>query len=255
MQPISPYQVLNVHPECNYDELKTQFKILAKKYHPDKGGDKYIFNLLVDSFKSILHDMKLKNTDKDFHALKSEFTKDSKTKTEYVTANEDFHQRFNQFFTENRTKDETVEKGYDKFINEHDVKTSNKHYKIQKYKEPVGNILSKLDFYELGTNVKDYSGRNDDMRKLQYMDYQYAHTTSKLIDPNQVQQRTDFKSLDDIKQKRGAENFEMTNDDKLFYEKVDKLKNRREQKRIENLTKFDNYLENHAKNLASLHIC
>ena len=39
MQTISPYNVLNIHPNCTLDEVKNQFKKLAVQYHPDKGGD------------------------------------------------------------------------------------------------------------------------------------------------------------------------------------------------------------------------
>lgn len=254
MESISPYNVLNIHPTCTLDEVKNQFKKLAVQYHPDKGGDKNIFNLLVHSFKQIVKDINDKTSDKDFHTLKTEYKHSNNTETNFVVANDGFNDKFNKFFNDNRTKDSNFERGYANFISEPEVKTSQKHYKLKKYKEPEGSILSKLQFEELGTTTKDYSGKNDNIHKLQYMDYQYAHTTSKLIEPDLVKHRNEFKSLNDIKQKRSTENFSMTDNEKSYYEKLSLINDRKEQKRIANLHKYDNYLDNHNTSISQLTI-
>ena len=234
--------------------MKNQFKKLAVQYHPDKGGDKNIFNLLVHSFKQIIKDIKDKESDKSFHTLKTEHKHSINTDTDYVVANDGFQDKFNRYFNENKTKDTNFERGYDIFISEPEVKTSQKHYKLKKYKEPEGSVLSKLQFEELGTTTKDYSGKNDNIHKLQYMDYQYAHTTSKLIDPDMVKHRNEFKSLNDIKQKRSSENFSMTDDEKTYYEKLSVMNDRKEQKRIANIHKYDKYLDIHNTSISKLSI-
>ena len=254
MQGISPYNVLNIHQNCTLDEVKNKFKRLAVQYHPDKGGDKNIFNLLVHSFKQIVKDINDKSSDKDFHTLKTEYKHTNNADTNYVVANDGFQDKFNKYFNENKTVDTNFERGYSNFISEPDVKTSHTHYKLKKYKEPEGSILSKLQFEELGSTTKDFSGKNDDIHKLQYMDYQYAHTTSKLIDPDMVKQRDEFKSLNDIKQKRSAENFSMTDEERNYYEKLSLLKDRKEQKRIANLHKYEKYLDRHNSSISQLSI-
>lgn len=254
MESISPYNVLNIHQSCTLDEVKNQFKKLAVKYHPDKGGDKNIFNLLVHSFKQIVKDINDKTSDKDFQTLKTEYKHSKNTEQNFVVANDGFHDKFNKYFNDNRTKDSNFERGYSNFISAPEVKTSQKHYKLKKYKEPEGSILSKLQFEELGTTIKDYSGKNDDIHKLQYMDYQYAHTTSKLIDPDLVKHRDEFKSLNDIKKKRSLENFSMTDNEKMYYEKLSLMNDKKEQKRIANLQKYDNYLDNHNASISQLSI-
>ena len=179
----------------------------------------------------------------------------SKEEKKYVVADEEFTNKFNAFFEKNKTNDPNIERGYETFMNEQSVKVSNKHYKLQKYKEPEGTVLCKsLDFIELGQDIHDFSGRNDDMHKLQYMDYQYAHTTSKLVDENQIKERKQYKNLEDIKNKRSNENFEMTDNEKKYHEKVNKLKQKKEDKRIQNVANYDNYLQNHFEDTNKLRI-
>jgi curved DNA-binding protein CbpA len=245
-----------VSPNCTIDELKKQFKNMAVKYHPDKGGDNNIFNLMVSSFKTIHNDLKAKDEQKEFYQLKKDFKQDTPVEDNemFKIAKDGFGEKFNKFFNENKTRDENFEKGYESFINESEIKTSEKHYKLKKYKEPEGSILCKLQFEELGTKVKDFSGRNDDMHRLQFMDYQYAHTTSKLIEPELVSARQEFKSFDDIQSKRKNENFELTNQEKRYYEKINNLNDKKEQKRITNFQKYQHYLNKHDESVGKLFI-
>ena len=251
---ISPYEILHITPDCTIDELKSQFKKLACKYHPDKGGDKYLFNLIVSSFKEIHKNIRAKEGDKQFYNLKTDYKETTKNTDDFRVASDGFQEKFNKFFDQNKTKDPTFERGYDKFIKESEVKTSEKHYKIQKYKEPEGSISSKLPFQELGTTMKDFSGKNDDIRKLQYMDYHYAHTTSKLIEPSMLEKRQEFKDFNDIKKQRANTNFELNDNDKQYYERINNYKNKKEQKRIKKLNNYDSYLQSHNEQFGTRYI-
>ena len=133
------YKLLNVHPNSSIDELRSSFKQLAIKYHPDKGGDENIFNLIVDGFKTILHHLKTSKEQKEHYELKSNSS--SNTQNNNIqpvfklssdnNANEEFNSKFNKFFNKHKTVDENIERGYQNFMNEIDVKTSKNHYKIQ----------------------------------------------------------------------------------------------------------------------------
>lgn len=257
------YKMLNATSSNTMEEIKHNFKLLAVKYHPDKGGDENIFNLLVDSFKKVHNHKKNMELQREHEELKiaSKDNINSQIHNHSVSIMgnsdnaEQFNSKFNEYFTQHRTIDKEAERGYQNFMNETKVTTSEKHYKIQKYKEPEPSVLCKsLAFHELGTKTKDFSGKNDDMKRLQYMDYQYAHTTDKIIDPSQVRERKEFKSVDDLIQKRENEAFDLTDKEKNYYEKMKEKELRREQKRVQNVQIYDQYLDSHQKKLNQLRI-
>lgn len=62
------YNILKVHPECSKKELKHKFNKLAKKYHPDRGGDEEKYKLIVEAF-NILSNPSLKRKYDGLHNL------------------------------------------------------------------------------------------------------------------------------------------------------------------------------------------
>lgn len=267
---INAYKLLGATPQNSIEDIKAKFKALALKYHPDKGGDENIFNSITESFKMVFRHKKAAEEDKQHQDLKTRsqgYIQNGSTNASnnsqtnptgsalFSKDDNHFNSKFNKFFEENKTVDDNVARGYENFINAPEVKTSSKHYKIKKYEEPAPSVLCKsLGFQELGKKVSDFSGKNDNMHKLQYMDYMYAHTTDKIIDPSLVQERKNFKSLDDIRSNRESQNFSLTDHDKVVYERQLNRDNRREQKRVENLQKYDSYLSEHQKRMNQLTI-
>lgn len=55
---VMAYQVLGVQPPIVLSELKSRFKVLAVKLHPDKGGDPMLFDLLKKAFLSVWDTLK-----------------------------------------------------------------------------------------------------------------------------------------------------------------------------------------------------
>jgi len=65
---INPFEVFNIKDPNNFNilDVRNKFKNAVKLNHPDKGGNKYIFNLLVKSYKFILNEYEKKKKKKKF---------------------------------------------------------------------------------------------------------------------------------------------------------------------------------------------
>ena len=52
---MDPYNVLGVKRDASSDEIKKQYRKLAMKYHPDKGGDSEQFKKVNDAYDTIMN--------------------------------------------------------------------------------------------------------------------------------------------------------------------------------------------------------
>lgn len=251
----NPYSVLGVSPNDDIQLIKQKYKHLALKMHPDRGGSEALFKLLQLSYAKILEEFKLKQIDKAFDQLKTEF-EDFKVDQEHskktninldVQDNEqlyssDFKKRFNKVFEENK-QSSPYDRGYgnimakttknredininntienftiDKFNNVFNNIDSNTSKQIIKRSVPTPHSISKqLSFTELGVNkITDFSGENKNIKDLHYMDYNLAHTTNKLIDKSFVKNRPEFKSVQEYEKHRD-EPLKMSEEDEKAY--------------------------------------
>jgi len=115
---MDPYVLLNVKKGCTVDELKTNFKKISKRVHPDKGGDEHLFKLLIDAFRQILTEIKSRDTDKPHSELKAGYQRangasaSSSENTNTSTGNiptffqstnpKEVMKKFNEFFEKNK---------------------------------------------------------------------------------------------------------------------------------------------------------
>ena len=47
------YEVLGVSPDASEDEIKTAYRELCRKYHPDKGGDEEKFKAVSEAYETL----------------------------------------------------------------------------------------------------------------------------------------------------------------------------------------------------------
>jgi len=273
---MDPYKVLKVSKDCTVDQLRQAFKKVASKVHPDKGGNDEMFNIVVESYKTIFQTLKGREH-KSFKDLKSQSMSDfnqmkPKKNVSFgvdLSNDEKFQRKFNKIFDENRFEDPSIDDGYghmmaassamredidvgkklenfgdfnDEFDN---METMNKEITV--YKEPEALVLSKkLSFNELGVDrIDDYSSESNKSSKLAYCDYMKAHTTNKLIDRNNVKRRQSFKNMDDIQKKREGQSFALTEEDKRQIEEGIKREKQKERQRAISLKEHDRRVEQH----------
>lgn len=274
---IDPYKILEVQKNFTLDELKHQYKRIAVRVHPDKGGSEYMFNLVTECFKKLMREYKSRTSDKQFFELKNTFdrTKHSPISSSDLKNTNNFNvKKFNILFEQNKIKD-IHDNGYDDWYKQ-DIPTSqaipefrgttkeafNKHFdrhvainktkELTKYNEPEAMWYSKIPCTELGTIIiDDYSGDNTTLKKLNYSDLKIAHSTSRIIDPSSVN-RKEYQNVDELQHDRGNISYEMNDIEKIKYLKRMKMQEESEKKRLLNLQHQDNMYEQHFNKMHSL---
>ncbi len=265
---LDPYKVLNVPKNFTWEQLKEAYREAAMKTHPDKGGNKLIFDFVTTCFKTLAKEYKAKNANRNHNELKQEsqqyFEKIVNTNVPHPSeTNEPFEKRFNKAFDECKYHDEEIEYGYGEMMSKsqktrEDISIENVFNKdkvdnstfnelfnkkvpvskeIIKYKEPEALPMAKnLQFTEIGgKRPDDYSSGAEKKTSLIYTDYMKAHNGMRLINPEQVS-RKDFKSVEEYekyresKVKRG-----LSEKERRYIEKQKELEEQKEFERLERL--------------------
>ena len=272
MSSIDPFKLLNVSRTFTLPELREQYKRIALQVHPDKGGSNELFQLVTHSYKKLLKYYN-KKIEKNWDDLREEAREEARRHMEPVQSKS--MDKFNHVFEEQRIRGaydvgygdrmaassaarEDIEvpppakgfklKNFNKAFEKHAATTA-PTTKIQVYKPPEPTPVSKtLAYSELGVDrVKDFSGDNESLKRLNYMDYMAAHSTTRLIDPAQVKQRAEYKSVEDLETHR-SQRPQFTKEDERAYERQLEREAARERRRLETLSRQDQaYAEQHAR--------
>lgn len=138
MSQVDPYQVLNVPRNFEWEQLKAAYRHAASLVHPDKGGNRHLFNLVTECFRFLANEYKARDADKPHFMLKQQSQEYMSTQASArppqgagtgapgmagrdrdrdVRINPAMMDgmalgRFNKLFEENRLEDEEVEHGY-----------------------------------------------------------------------------------------------------------------------------------------------
>lgn len=271
MDNIDPYKILEVKPGFSIEELKSNYKRIALKVHPEKGGNEYMFNLVTDCFKHLMKEYKSRTTSSSgSDVLKSAFKKFIGTAAPKASSIGSSSSRFdvekfNKMFDENRL-DEFYDAGYEDWYKKEEVKEppkfkgktreafnehfekhagtiSSKHTAVQE--EPEAFWGSKLEWTELGTHsINDWSGDNNTLKRLNFSDLKIAHSTTRIVDPSTVN-RKEYRSIDELKKDRGNIQYTMTPEEESRYLRRLKDLEEIEKKKREYLNQRDAMTENH----------
>ena len=226
---LSPYDILGVRKNFDFDELTAAYRRIARVVHPDKGGSHHLFQMVTDSFRTLAHEYKFRTADRPHHELKREAQQYYQNHTNTSAppprrADENFIDRFNRAFEENKLSDE-ADGGYGdmmapssktredisipRMFKRFDTNTFNQTFdkttldtskEVTVYKEPEALPLArKIQYTELGADRPDdfsSTAEGTERRNLQYTDFKRAHTMTRLVDPRSIQQRKDFKTVE-----------------------------------------------------------
>lgn len=145
MDNFNPYEIIGVSKRFTLDELKYNYKKVAKRVHPDRGGNEKLFKLVTLAYKQLLEIHKLKQINKEFNELKSDFQeftsnqdnqqrrhrdlhrnsdrnskKSSRSRQNQQDLNGNFGDMFNKVYEENKI-DDVYDRGYGDLMTESDA--------------------------------------------------------------------------------------------------------------------------------------
>uniref|UniRef100_A0A6C0J0E4 J domain-containing protein n=1 Tax=viral metagenome TaxID=1070528 RepID=A0A6C0J0E4_9ZZZZ len=264
MTKIDPFNLLQTHNNINIQNLKQKYKKLALIHHPDKGGNRNKFILLIDTIKEIDKLIEYKNNNKSHIDLKNNYKGQSDNRDTRINVNlKDFGknfklEKFNQVFDTTKS-DNPNNRGYgdimvpsSKTRDDIDVENSigkynkdkfnhnfnqykNKHSnEVTKYKVPQANKLSSLSYTELGETSDDLS---HSVNKTIYNDYKRAYENTVLINPNNINIKR-YKDVNELEKDR--DNIQITREQQLAIENEKKEQEKKEWRRMQQLKAMDN---------------
>jgi curved DNA-binding protein CbpA len=235
-RPMDPHDVLNLPRNHTLEQLRYNYKVLARQLHPDKRGDSLTkeqantaFQVLTDAYRTLTERHRASESDKTFDAMRGGSRDELGRQARRNAVNTDLVvdradpakgfslDRFNRVYEEHRSEDAERDGGYGSWMSRHDPndpKDLSRNRQMVRYTEPEPVSLSRrgcVQFTELGlAKISDYSRGDDAKHGLQYTDYRVAHTTTKLVDERALDDRKQFRSIDELKAHRSAVHSAMT---------------------------------------------
>jgi hypothetical protein len=233
--------------------LKTKFRDLVLKYHPDRGGDAATFDYIVENYRileSFLHTITgYPSTERTIQDIKYERkSSDSmmQRRKENSTSQHFNIDRFNHVYDSNRMKSPS-DKGYMDWLQKEEeravleptgVTSANFNDSFSRHRKQSATqtsrdvivipeafqcSLTSCGFSYLGEDeVKDFTSSTDSVGNLQYVDLKKAHTETMLIDPDSVKERKQYNSIDEYRADRSrSEKDSLTHEEReyLAYQK------------------------------------
>jgi hypothetical protein len=261
--------VLNLPKGFTLEQLRYNYRVLARQLHPDKSGGRLTreqataaFQVLTSAYKTLL----VEHTEnppggRDAHELKAAFdaamraggSGGSSTPPVSRPARVDPEKfdagRFNAVFDEVRAPDPVADDGYAEWMARNDPGSASagcgdtgRGRELSSFVVPQAAAMRctaarrvGLGFVELGAScVDDFSAR---LRQLECTDYKAAHT-ARLVDDTRAA-RHEYASIEDLKRDRSSVAFEMTDADLQSAEEARRAEEAREARRLEALRRHD----------------
>jgi hypothetical protein len=239
---LSPYKLLNLDSKSSLEHLKLKFKDLVNIVHPDRGGNKDLFNILFKAYKEIENNIKNRDNIKSQQELKNNF----KTDCEDILKNQNKMKfelnKFNKIFNKNKS---TINNqvGYSDFLkknNEVINEDDDNNNKIIKHQIPTSYNNSQYGCNLLVEDNKNFSDNGS------YCDIKQAYTEKKNLDVKNIEKlyNRDFKSIE-----KERNNIKMTETEQAKYNQYQEYLKKQNETFHQNLLNNDKNINNNYNNL------
>lgn len=268
-----PYMILEMRETNDIKLIKKQYKRVALKYHPDKGGDSAKFDEVTKAYVYLVNLLDVKTPSKQMDLLKKENREELPQYESIYFDKKNFSQeKFNKVFNDHRIKNYNDD-GYGSEMNNEsidDIKNlinkskmsgqkfslelfnsmfseENTNQEMVVYKEPEELISGNLGFTELDNRKINDFGNHKDIRvsaanSLDFTDYKRAHLNTSIINPKMKIKRK-YKNVNELKNERKNISYKMSEEDKRKYEMKKQKQLEDDRNRIQRLRNYDNQWE------------
>ena len=237
---MDPYEILGVKYNSNWKDIRKAYKHMLIQTHPDKMGNDKFFGLVQEAYKSIKKQYEIHNKETNYPCENKEYSQKYQKHGEKFDLNK-FNTMFDQYSKLYNESDPFLNGGYktcDRLNHQEDISDLKKtkikipQRQLVVHKEPEALTSSSLmeSVSHLGVN------KIDDFTCASGSDYMRAYSReAELID-----NRVEYKNLDDIKHARSQQSFELTKEDKRQQRRNEKKKAKLEQMRQSQMQVNDN---------------
>jgi curved DNA-binding protein CbpA len=275
-----PYDVLRLPRNFTLEQLKTNYKRMALQLHPDKNlvsteAAAEIFKLLTHSYKTLLNEYHLRQSDRQYGELKQGF-RDSNSSSRFPqeqdptrlptrrfqSSNGRFDvSQFNTFFSENRQADPVNEKGYSDFMKSSEVQQLGRVQKslpsecrsLMLHVDAMPLTRSRLAFSEMGQDSLDDFSLVDSVRRVNAMDLRAAYSKMAAEDgPEAGPARREYRNVLELQTERSGLALDPTPEGHQAMESYKEYLEALERKQQSRIKKMDTVAEQHYQRLQNL---
>tara|TARA_A100001015_G_scaffold8771_1_gene10674 strand:- start:821 stop:1990 length:1170 start_codon:yes stop_codon:yes gene_type:complete len=286
---MNPYKILNISKQYDKNILKKAYLRAAMKTHPDRGGDKDLFQQVTIAYTLLLKKLEKMGSDRQHFELKSGHDQYNEYNAQTRRVNVNFKDQdsfdsvlFNKIYDENRLKTED-DSGYGDWISKNPMDEScednpklfngkfnkslfnnvfteakhNNHQRNKKsiieYQEPQALNSGGHQLQVLGKGQQsDFSSQEVLESGIKYRDYKDAFTNPTLIDINSVNIGDRARDIKSYQTQRSNISHKMSPEEEAYYEKLQRLEKIKEQQRLSRLEKDDRQISNHYERVHKL---
>jgi len=281
---LDPYEILQVDYDANLNQVRTAFKHLVLKNHPDRGGSPRVFDIIKGAYSYIFQKLKdEKKLRKRQNISVEQFVENRQhnhiEKPNALTRNLDTHtnpedsainpknfnvKNFNTLFGKYRVEDpndhgygdnmDTSSKQREKVeqLAKHDKDNNFEKQELIVYEEPNPISSLKANYKELGEeNISNFTNKN--RNNMKYTDYRQAYSEAERITSNTPNVRNkDYRNMDELLSERSSVSHQMSSEDEMKVRMRKKENEKTEKQRQWRLHQNDEQVFNNYQQMQNL---